>query len=86
MILHGMEDGVVDYVEGLQFFNAARAAGKNVILLSYPGEAHNLTNRDNQKDFTIRMKQYYDHYLKGEPAPKWLSDGLPQVHKGGPIR
>jgi dipeptidyl aminopeptidase/acylaminoacyl peptidase len=86
MILHGMEDGAVDYVEGLQFFNAARAAGKNVILLSYPGEAHNLTNRDNQKDFTIRMKQYFDHYLMDKPAPQWLADGLPQVRKGGPVR
>jgi dipeptidyl aminopeptidase/acylaminoacyl peptidase len=86
MILHGMEDGAVDYVEGLQFFNAARAAGKNVILLSYPGEAHNLTNRDNQKDFTIRMKQYFDHYLMDKPAPQWLTDGLPQVKKGGPVR
>ena len=82
MILHGMEDGAVDYVEGLQFFNAARRNGKQVILLAYPGEAHNLTNRDNQKDFTIRMKQFYDHYLMGAPAPKWLSDGLPQVQKG----
>jgi dipeptidyl aminopeptidase/acylaminoacyl peptidase len=82
MILHGMEDGAVDYVEGLQFFNAARRHGKQVILLSYPGEAHNLTNRDNQKDFTIRMKQYFDHYLMDAPAPKWLSDGLPQVQKG----
>ena len=82
MILHGMEDGAVDYVEGMQFFNAARRNGKQVILLSYPGEAHNLTNRDNQKDFSIRMKQYFDHYLMDKPAPKWLSDGLPQVQKG----
>jgi dipeptidyl aminopeptidase/acylaminoacyl peptidase len=86
MVLHGMEDGAVDYTEGLQFVNAARAAGKQGILLSYPGEAHNLVNRDNQKDFTIRMKQFFDHYLKGEPAPQWLRDGLPQTNKGGPIR
>jgi len=86
MILQGMEDGAVDYVEGLQFFNAARAAGKQVILLSYPGEAHNLTNRDNQKDFTIRMKQFFDHYLMGAPMPQWMADGLPQTKKGGPIK
>ena len=60
--------------------------GKQVILLSYPGEAHNLTNRDNQKDFTIRMKQFFDHYLMDKPAPQWLVDGLPQVKKGGPIK
>jgi len=86
MILHGMEDGAVDYVEGMQFFNAARAAGKQVILLSYPGEAHNLTNRDNQKDFTVRMKQFFDTYLMDKPMPKWMEEGLPQVKKGGPIR
>lgn len=86
MILQGVEDGAVDYVEGLQFFNAARAAGKKVILLSYPGEAHNLTNRDNQKDFTIRMKQFFDTYLMDKPMPQWMTDGLPQSKKGGPIR
>ena len=86
MILQGMDDGAVDYVEGLQFFNAARAAGKQVIELSYPGEAHNLTNRDNQKDFTIRMKQFFDHYLMDKPMPQWMADGLPQTKKGGPIK
>jgi dienelactone hydrolase len=82
MILQGMDDGAVDYVEGLQFFNAARRNGKQVILLSYPGEAHNLTNRDNQKDFTIRMKQFFDHYLMDKPMPRWMAEGLPQVDKG----
>jgi dipeptidyl aminopeptidase/acylaminoacyl peptidase len=86
MILHGTEDGAVDYLEGLQFYNAARRNGKQVILLSYPGEGHSLTRRENQIDFQIRMKQFFDHYLKGEPAPKWLTDGVPQLEKGGPIR
>ena len=86
LILQGMEDGAVDYVEGLQFFNAARQNGKQVILLSYPGEAHNLTNRDNQKDFTIRMKQFFDHYLMDKPAPVWMTDGLAQPNKGGQPR
>ncbi|MCC6245815.1 MAG: S9 family peptidase [Gemmatimonadaceae bacterium] len=86
MILHGMEDGAVDYVEGLQFFNAARKNGKQVILLSYPGEAHNLTNRDNQKDFSTRMKQFFDHHLMGKPAPAWMADGVPQVKKGATPR
>ncbi len=83
MILHGIEDGAVDYVEGLQFFNAARQNGKEVLLLSYPGEAHNLTNRDNQKDFSTRMKQFFDHHLMGAPAPAWMAEGVAQVKKGG---
>jgi acetyl esterase/lipase len=86
MILQGGDDGAVDYVEGLQFFNAARTAGKQVIFLTYPGQPHNLTDRDDQKDFAIRMKQFFDHYLMDTPMPEWMADGLPQVKKGGPIR
>ncbi|HEX4683092.1 MAG TPA: prolyl oligopeptidase family serine peptidase, partial [Gemmatimonadaceae bacterium] len=86
MILQGGEDNAVDYVEGLQFFNAARQQGKQVIFLSYPGQPHNLTDRADQKDFAIRMKQFFDHYLMGTPMPRWMADGLPQTEKGGPIR
>ena len=32
------------------------------------------------------MKQFFDHYLMGKPAPQWLTDGLPQVRKGSPIK
>ena len=86
MILQGGDDGAVDYVEGLQFFNAARQQGKQVIFLSYPGQPHNLTDRDDQKDFAVRMKQFFDHYLMDKPMPEWMANGLPQVKKGGPIR
>ena len=56
--------------------------GKEVILLSYPDEPHHLRLEENQKDFQIRMKQYFDHYLKGAEAPSWLSEGVPFLDKG----
>jgi hypothetical protein len=52
-----------------------------VILLSYPGEGHHLGRKENQIDFQVRMKQYFDHYLKGTPAPKWMTDGVPHLQK-----
>jgi dipeptidyl aminopeptidase/acylaminoacyl peptidase len=82
LILHGTADGAVDWMQGLEFYAAARRLGKPVILLSYPDEAHHLGRRENQKDFQIRMRQFFDHYLKGAPAPKWMTDGVPQVEKG----
>ena len=85
LILHGTADNAVDWHQGLEYYGAARRNGKNVILLSYPDEPHHLARKENQKDFQIRMKQYFDHYLKGAPAPKWMTDGVPQVKKGGPI-
>ena len=81
MILHGDADGSVDYGEGLAYYNAARRLGKEVILLSYPGEGHHLSNIENQKDFQIRMRQYFDHYLMDKPAPEWMVEGVPFIEK-----
>jgi len=81
MILHGTADGAVDWSQGLEFYNAARRLGKEVILLSYPGENHHLAVDNNIKDFQIRMKQYFDHYLKGKPAPEWMIKGVPFIQK-----
>ncbi|MEP1307740.1 MAG: prolyl oligopeptidase family serine peptidase [Balneola sp.] len=81
MILHGTEDGAVDWSQGLEFFNAARRLGKEVIFLSYPGEGHHLGVEANQVDFQIRMKQYFDHHLKGAEAPDWMINGVPQTEK-----
>ena len=58
---------------------------KQVILLPYPDEPHHLGQKENQKDFQIRMKQYFDHYLKGAPMAKWMAEGLPQTRKGSGI-
>jgi dienelactone hydrolase len=85
MILHGTADNAVDWHQGLELYGAAKRWGKQVILLSYPGEPHHLSRKENQKDFQQRMKQFFDHYLKGTPAPKWMTDGVPQTKKGGPI-
>jgi len=83
LILHGTEDGAVDWNQGLEFYTAARRLGKEVILLSYPGEAHHLGNLENQKDFQSRMKQFFDHYLMGKPAPEWMLEGVPFLKKQG---
>jgi dipeptidyl aminopeptidase/acylaminoacyl peptidase len=82
LILHGTADGAVDWHQGLEYYNAARRLGKKVILLSYPDEPHHLGRKENQKDFQIRMKQFFDHYLKGAPAPKWMTEGVPFLQKG----
>jgi len=84
LILHGTEDGAVDWHQGLEFYNAARRLGKKVILLSYNGEAHHLGRRENQNDFQVRMKQFFDHYLKGRPAPRWLAEGTSWIERSKP--
>ncbi len=77
LYLHGKEDGAVEYNQGMEFYNALRFFGKPVIFASYPDQDHHLSKLENQKDFMTRMEQFYDHYLKGEPAPAWMTNGIP---------
>ena len=81
----GTADTAVDWHQGLEFYAAARRLGKEVILLSYPDEPHHLARRENQKDFQTRMKQFFDHYLKGKPIPGELFADIPEivVHRNG---
>ncbi len=81
LLIHGTDDGSVEWLQGVEFYNAMRFNKKNVILLSYPGEAHSLTKPENQKDCLVRMKQFYDHYLKDVPAPDWMVNGVPYLKK-----
>ena len=81
LIMHGTSDPTVGFINGLAFYNALRYNGKKAVLLAYPGEGHHLGGVANQKDLTVRFMEFFDHYLKGAPAPKWLSDGVPFLKK-----
>ena len=82
LIMHNDKDGAVPWYQGIEFFVALRRLGKPAWLLEYNNEEHNLTRRADQKDLTIRTKQFYDHYLMGKPAPAWMVKGIPAVEKG----
>ena len=81
LMMHGTADPTVSFSEGMNFYNALRYNGKNAILLAYPGEGHGLRGLANRKDLTTRYFQFFDHYLKGAPAPKWMSDEVPFLAK-----
>jgi hypothetical protein len=59
-----------------------RRLGKPSWMLNYPGEPHWPLKRQNQVDFDIRMMQYFDHFLKDAPEPKWMKEGVPAKDKG----
>lgn len=82
LIMHNDKDGAVPWYQGIELFMSMRRLGKPVWLLQYNNEAHNLLYRRNTKDLSIRLQQFFDHYLKGEPAPIWMTRGLPAIEKG----
>ena len=83
LIMHGTADPTVSFSEGMNFYNALRYNGKDATLLAYTNEGHGLRGLANRKDLTVRYFQFFDHYLKGAPAPKWLTEGVPYIVKDG---
>lgn len=82
LIMHNDADGAVPWYQGIEYFTALRRLGKQVWMLQYNGEDHNLVERKNRKDLSIRLAQFFDHFLKGAPAAKWISEGVPATEKG----
>ena len=81
LIMHNDNDGAVPWYQGVELFMGLRRLGKPAWLLEYNNEAHNLKERRNRKDLTIRLQQFFDHYLKGAPAPAWMTKGVPTAKK-----
>jgi dipeptidyl aminopeptidase/acylaminoacyl peptidase len=82
LIMHNDKDGAVPYYQGIELFMGMRRLKKPAWMLVYNNEAHNLRKMKNKKDLSIRMMQFFDHYLKGELAPIWMTKGVPRSQKG----
>ncbi len=81
LILHNDNDDAVPWYQGIEFYLALRRNGKEAYLLNYNGEYHGLRRRADQKDYTVRMQQFFDHFLKGAPAPDWMAKGVPYIDR-----
>ena len=83
LLRHDDADGAVPWYQSIELFVAMRRLNKPVWMLNYNDQPHNLEgDSPGCKDLSIRMKQYFDHYLKDEPAPKWMIQGIPAIDKG----
>tara|TARA_B100000745_G_scaffold245340_1_gene167472 strand:+ start:64 stop:1473 length:1410 start_codon:yes stop_codon:yes gene_type:complete len=82
LILHNDEDGAVPWYQGIEFIMALRRLEKPSWMFNYNGEAHGLRQRVNQKDFTVRMQEFFDYYLKDQTPPLWMVEGIKAWEKG----
>ena len=64
----GRQDYVVDCRQGEGLFNLLRYLKRPAYLLAYSHGGHGLG-----EDFGRRARQFFDHYLKGEPPPGWMA-------------
>lgn len=82
LMMNNDQDDAVPWYQGIELFTAMRRLQKPVWMLVYNNEGHNLMRRPNRKDLSVRLQQFFDHYLMGAPAPKWMTEGVPAVRKG----
>ena len=82
LIFHCDGDEAVPYSEGLNLFLAMRRLHKPAWLLNYKGDRHFLYNKAAEIDWTIRLQQFFDHYLKDAPMPRWMKEGINANERG----
>jgi dipeptidyl aminopeptidase/acylaminoacyl peptidase len=75
LLFHNNMDG--DEVRAaVELYLAFRRLGKPIWWLQYDRGYHTLIELSDKRDFTIRYTQFFDHFLRLSPMPKWMSRGL----------
>lgn len=81
LVTFGDKDGAVDWHQGIEMYSTMRRMEKPVILLVYADENHGFTKKDDQIDYQRRQREFFDYYLLGKPAEKWITEGIPYQDK-----
>ncbi len=81
LIFQNKEDEAMPWPQAYELFTTLRRLGKKVWWLEYDHESHEVSDK-NAEDFTKRVTQFLDHYLKDLPAPKWMVQGIPYRLRG----
>jgi dipeptidyl aminopeptidase/acylaminoacyl peptidase len=81
LMLHNDADDAVPWYQGIEFYLALRRLNKEAYFFNYNGEPHGIRRRPNQKDYTRRLQEFFDHFLKGAPSPEWMEKGIPYLQR-----
>ena len=81
LMVSNKADHNVSFAQGVEFFTALRRLGRRVWMLQYDNGGHGVAGND-LTDYTVRMTQFFDHYLKGLPPTIWMTRGIPAKMKG----
>jgi dipeptidyl aminopeptidase/acylaminoacyl peptidase len=82
LILHGEADPRVPVMQSYMMYRYLKLAGQAPVrLVLYPGEGHGNSRAASRYDYSLRLMQWMDHYLKGpggEPPAYQLDYALPK--------
>ena len=77
MFMVGDSDANVNWSQGVEYYNAARRAEKEFVLLVYENEGHSLSRKKNQIDYQQRILKWFGYHLKGEQPEDWMLGSVP---------
>jgi len=75
LLEEGDADGNVNPWQSHELYNFGRRLGKQVIYLLYNDENHGVARPESQQDYHRRQLEWFNHFLKGAPAPAWITRG-----------
>lgn len=80
LLMQNKKDQAVSWGQGLQFFTGLRRLEKKVWMLQYNKGGHGIYNED-ADDYSIRLAQFFNHYLKDFPPGKWMTTSISPLEK-----
>ncbi len=81
LVAFGDKDGAVDWHQGIEMYGTMRRMEKPHVMLVYADENHGLAKKENQIDYQKRQREWFEHYLLGKPAEKWITEGISYMDK-----
>lgn len=76
LIFHCKNDYSVPWLNAIEMFTALRRLQRKVWLLQYDNGDHFAYDKD-AIDLTVRVTQFFDHFLKSSNEPIWMKNGIP---------
>lgn len=68
----GAADTNVDVVHSMKYYLGMRRLEKEQVHVLYANQHHVFTSKEAQKDLTLKINDWFGHYLKGAPKKAWM--------------
>ena len=81
LVAFGDKDGAVDWHQGIELYTTLRRMEKPIVMLVYADENHSVRKKENMLDYTLKINEWFDHYLLDKDAATWITDGIPYLDK-----
>ena len=75
LLMFGDEDQAVPWQQGIELYLAFRRLNKVAFFLQYHNEPHWPNKFHNKLDYAIKIKEFFDTYLKKKQPPDWIEKG-----------